>query len=529
LFDPLIKLALSKLDPLIDAYLERQRIILMIAGPGTLLFLLLFWAFSGAGGLMLLVGLLLVVTEAVLAGGIYLLNEKHRDEIREWLDAADAIEAFLTNADVFSEWKTFLATPSEDRRLEQLRKNCINLPNEYPPEPGCEYCGQEGLDLLETYVKQLRVGVATKASEDFGKWWVVWRAGRDERNERKAERKARAAAKGEAKAKIKAQARDEAEAEASANRVAAEAEASAKRAATEAETRHAAESAPVQPIPTLEPEQEIPEPAPARKAEKRSKQSAKAEKKKAKKTARKTAKNAATKKTKAAKRPADELPPSLGHATAMVTEAAAIQEIMDAGFTAHDYDRKQEQILKHQGRVPPPSEVVRGLMTEQKQRSKGKVKVKVKGKHRAPRKVRVKVKEERGGKVRWMRIVVVLAAMAGAPFAVWRIPQYESDPIIIVGEVRYEVLDRPDQIRHQLRTPFEELFGNKPVTLVDGRRIYVSEADYKLCWPESWDAIYEKNYTMRISAKARPLYLNDYSVAEVKTVERIDNPMAHAD
>jgi hypothetical protein len=517
LLDPLIKLALSKLDPLIDAYLERQRIILMIAGPGTLLFLLLFWAFSGAGGLMLFLGLLLVVSEAVLAGGIYLLNEKYRDEIREWLDAADAIEAFLTNADVFSEWKTFLATPSEDRRLEQLRRNCINLPNEYPPEPGCEYCGQEGLDLLETYVKQLRVGVATKGSEDFGKWWVAWRAGRDERNERKAERKARAAAKGEAKASSKAEARAK-----------AEAKAAAKQAAAEANARQAAESAPVQPIPTRAPEQEIPEPAPARKAEKRSKQSAKVAKKKAKKTAKKTA----TKKTKARaeERPSPELSTSLGRASAMVTEAAALQQIMDAGFTAHDYDRKQEQIIKHQGRVPSPSEVVRGLMTEQKQQARGKrkVKVKVKGDRRATRKVRVKVKDEGGGKVRWMRVVVVLAAIAGAPYALWRIPQYESDPIVIIGEVRYEVLDRPDEIRHQLRTPFEELFGNKPVTLVDGRRIYVSESDYKLCWPESWDAIYEKNYSMRISAKARPLYLNDYSVAEVKTVERIDKTMAHA-
>jgi hypothetical protein len=512
LFDPLIKLALSKVDPLIDAYLERQRIILMIAGPGTLLFLLLFWAFSGAGGLMLLGGLLLVVAEAVLVGGIYLLNEKYRDEIRQWLDAADAIEAFLTNADVFSEWTTFLATPQEDRRLEQLRKNCINLPKEYPPEPGCEYCGQEGLDLLEAYVKQLRVGVATKASEDFGKWWVAWRAGRDERQERKAERRARAEAKGEAKAKIKAESRAE-----------AEAKAADKRATAAAEARQAAESAPVHPIPSLAPEQEIPEPAPARKAEKRSRRSVKAAKKKAKKTARKTAK-AAKKKTTAMGLPSHEPSTSLGHPTAMVTEAAAIQRIMDAGFTAHDYDRKQEQFIKHQGRVPSPSEVVRGLMTEQKQRGK----VKGKGKRRATGKVRVKVKDQRVGKVRWMRVVVVLGAIAGMPFAAWRIPQYKSSPIAIIGEVRYEVLDRPEDIRHQLRTPFEELFGNRPVTLVDGRRIYVTESDYKLCWPESWDAIYEKNYSMRISAKARPLYFNDYSVAEVKTVERIDNPMARA-
>jgi hypothetical protein len=517
LFDPLIKLALSKLDPLIDAYLERQRIILMIAGPGTLLFLLLFWAFSGAGGFMLFLGLLLVAAEAVLAGGIYLLNEKYREEIRQWLDAADAIEAFLTGADVFSEWSTFLGTPQEDRRLEQLRKNCINLPKEYPPEPGCEYCGQEGLDLLETYVKQLRVGVATKAGEDFGKWWVAWRAGRDERKGAKAGRRARSGAKAEAKARVKAEARAE-----------AEEKAAARQEAAEARARHAAESEPVQSIRTLAPEQEIPEPARSRKAPKRSRQSAKAAKKRAKKAARKTPKKATRKeKSKARGRPSYEPPMGLGHPTAMVTEAAAIQEIMDAGYTAHDYDRKQEQIIKQHGRVPSPAEVVRGLMTEQKLRAKGKVKVKGKVKRRPTRKVRVKDQRD-GGKVRWMRVIVFLGAIAGLPFAAWRVPQYKSAPIAIIGEVRYEVLDRPDEIRHQLRTPFEELFGNKPVTLVDGRRIYVSESDYKLCWPESWDAIYEKNYTMRITAKAKPLYFNDYSVAEVKTVQRINNPMARA-
>jgi hypothetical protein len=508
LFEPLIKLAVSKLDPLVDAYVERQRIILMIAAPGTLLFLLLFWAFSGAGGLMLILGLLLVIAEAVLAGGIYVLHEKYKDEIREWLDAADAIEAFLTNADVFSEWTQFLAAPQEDPRLEQLRINCTNLPQEYPPEPGCEYCGQEGLDLLEAYVKQLRVGVATKASEDFGKWWVVWRAGRDERKAVKAEKKRKAEARAEASAQAEAE---------------VEARAATEGERAEAAARNRAQAEPVQRIPTLMPADEPPPAKPPRKAERRSKRAAKATSKQSRKVAAKKAK----------RKPAKTQPPAAAEpgvrsaaAAGMVTEAAAIQQIMDAGFTAHDFDRKQEQLLKQRGKMPSPGDVAAGLMAERRGSArKGKARGRTKGK--AAGAVKVKVRKGGGG-VPWLRVIFVLGVVAGTPFAVWRLPKVDSEPAVIKGEVRHQLIDRPESIRHQLRTPFEELFGNRAVTLVDGRRIYVTEDDYDRCWPESWDAIYAKNYSLLITAEARPLYFDDYTVATITLVTRVDKPLAHA-
>jgi hypothetical protein len=511
LFEPLVKLGLSKLDPLIDAYVERQRIILMIAVPGTLLFLLLFWAFSGAGGVMLILGLLLVIAEAVLAGGIFLLHEKYKDEIREWFDAADAIEAFLSNNDVFSEWTQFLATPQEDRRLEQLRINCNNMPREYPPEPGCEYCGQEGLDLLESYVKQLRVGVATKASEDFGKWWVIWRAGREERKGRKDERKAKAAARAESKAE--------------AARAKAEAKAAAGQEPAEPTARKRARSAPVESMPTLAPKRAEPAPEPPRKAARQSKRAAKAASKQARKAAAKNAKRAAAKaRTASRSRRAPSPAVRSEAAPGMVTEAAAIQQIMDAGFTAHDFDRKQEQLLQQRGRVPSPGEVAGALMAGQR----GPVR-KPKGRRAKSRKAAAKVKVRQGaGGVRWMRVFVVLGAVAGAPFAAWRLPKLESKPVAIVGEVHHQLLDRPDDVRHRLRTLFEELFGNRAVTLVNGRRIYVTESDYKRCWPESWDAIYEKNYSLRVTAEARPLYFDDYTVAKITMVTRVDKPMARA-
>ncbi len=145
------------------------------------------------------------------------------------------------------------------------------------------------------------------------------------------------------------------------------------------------------------------------------------------------------------------------------------------------------------------------------------------------RKAAVRVQARpRGGSVRWMRVMVVLGALAGAPFAAWRIPQIDAKPVAIGGEVQHRVLDRPKEIQHRLRTPFEELFGNKALTLVDGTRIYVSEADYRLCWPESWEAIFEKNYSMRITAQAEPLFFGDYSVAKITLVKRRDHPVANA-
>ena len=46
-------MSLRKLDVAVEAYLDRQQIINLLAIPSTILFLLLFWAFSGAGGAML--------------------------------------------------------------------------------------------------------------------------------------------------------------------------------------------------------------------------------------------------------------------------------------------------------------------------------------------------------------------------------------------------------------------------------------------------------------------------------------------
>ena len=120
----------------------------------------------------------------------------------------------------------------------------------------------------------------------------------------------------------------------------------------------------------------------------------------------------------------------------------------------------------------------------------------------------------------------MLGLIAGAPFAAWRLPRPETQPITISGKVHHRVLDRAPDIQHELRTPFEELFGYRPVNLVDGERIYVNDEDYKQCWPESWDAIYSGRYSVVITAEVTQLLFGGYSVARVTSAERVELPVA---
>jgi hypothetical protein len=463
LFEPLVKLVVSKLDPLLDLYVERQRLVLMVALPGTLLFLLLFWAFSGAGGFVVVFGLLVMIVEVVLAAAIFLLHEKYKGEIQQWRDVADAIEAFLTKSDVFGEWNAFLETPQRDRRLEQLRVNCIHLPGEYPPQREGEYCGQEGVDLLDTCIKQLRVGLATKASEDFDRWHAVWRQRRRKVKARKAEGRAAAPPKPKKRRKTEAAILDR----------------------------------------DQEPQAE---PAP----------------------------RATRSKKRGRRKP--EFAPMPGRTAGMASEGAALEKIMAFGLTAHDFDRMQERMLREHGRVPRPNEVVKRLLAEQRGATKRSRKAKGTRTGRSARvaarpmaaaaPVQYRIPRRRGGGGRLLKFVLVVGMIAGAPFAVWRLPRPEGKTVAIVGEVHHSVLDNPKQIRDKLRTYFEELVGNKPVSLMDGRRIYVSEADYKLCWPDTWEVIYEQNYSVRITAEARPLLFGDYSPAKITRVRRVDNAVA---
>ncbi len=144
----------------------------MIAAPGTLLFLLLFLLFTGAGGAVFVTGVVLGLAEGGLAFGLGVLYYRYEHDKREdRLDVADAIEVFITGTNVMSEWEEFLATPSRDPDLEKIRDQCVGLPKEYPPQYPGSYCGLDGFDVLLGYVTSLRAGIATKLFMEVREWW----------------------------------------------------------------------------------------------------------------------------------------------------------------------------------------------------------------------------------------------------------------------------------------------------------------------------------------------------------------------
>ncbi len=178
MFDPLIKLIIKWLDAAVDWYLEHQRIAIEFVIPGTLLFVVLFFVFSGAGGASFILFLTLAILEGILACGLFLLQQKYQARVRQAHDIADAIEASLFKCDVFEEWETFLKTPLEEPRLERIRQSCRRLPDEYPPEEPKAYCGPKGDRILEQYVEELRAGIAARFIEDVAAWRAARRAGK---------------------------------------------------------------------------------------------------------------------------------------------------------------------------------------------------------------------------------------------------------------------------------------------------------------------------------------------------------------
>ncbi len=581
MFEPLIKNLVRKLDIAAEAYLERQQMINLLAVPGTLLFLLLFWAFSGAGAFMLLLGLFVVAIEVGIAVGLFLLKDKYADLVQEWAGAADAIEGHLTGGDVFGEWTEFLQNPSTDPELEQIRALCQALPDKCPPQEIGEYCGPEGIALMHESIVRLRVGIVSKGYDDFTVWWAARQEARHGldgpvRKTKKRKRKkkktkgtpkfGRATAE-DADAVMRMasmsggilnrsdQERIDREADKESVKAGKEDRRDAKRASRmarkatrlavkqEKKLRHNAamlESVEDEMILYEDEDQEdsvpqhhagpmqTPPPPPVDTYEEEEEEEEKEEQE-----------------AHHGQIPHQPPPPPRAPKRRRqrgLTEAAAIQEVMRSGLTAHHYDDAQVRLTEQLGRYPEPREIVKALKSQYSKKSTKrakKQKVKTPGRSRKAQRPMAAFRIDSGADMQrhrprrpagaartFARIVFVLGLIVGAPFAAWRIPRPEAKPIVITGEVQHRILDHAPDMQHKLRTPFEEMFGYKPVNLDDGERIYVNAEDYGLCWPESWDAIYAGRYSVVITAEVTQLLFGGYGVAKIKSAERVNTPVA---
>ena len=576
MFEPLIKNLVRKLDIAAEAYLERQQLINLLAVPGTVMFLLLFWAFSGAGGFMLLLGLFVVAIEVGIAVGLFLLKDKYEDQVLEWVRAADAIDGRLTDDDLFGEWTEFLQTPSSDPHLEQIRALCEVLPDRYPTTDDEAYCGPEGIAMMQECIGRLRVGIVSRGYDDFTVWWAARHearhgpdgpVGKTKKKTKGTPKLGRAtpedadailgmASMSGAMLDKTDQEQVDREADTEIVRAGKEDRRDAKRAARTARKatkravkqekklchRAAMREAVEDEMVLYEDEDEegsVPQhlagptrtPRPPH-VDTEEEEEAAAEEEKYEQEAHHS------------QIPHHPPPPPTAPKRRRqrgLTEAAAIQEVMGIGLTAHHYDDAQVRLTEQLGRYPKPSEVVKALKSQFSKKGHKKAKkqkVKPASSRRPQRPMatfridsgsdmqRHRPRRPAGAARKFARMVFVLGLIVGAPFAAWRIPRPETKPIIITGEVEHRILDHAPNLQHELRTPFEGLFGYKPVNLSEGERIYVNAEDYRLCWPESWDAIYEGRYSVIVTAEVTQLLFGGYSVARITSAERVDMPVA---
>ena len=467
---------LSQLDALVEAYIENQLVLTGLAAGGTLLFLFFFLVFTGAFGLVVLTGLVIGLLEAGLTVGLTWMYGKYgaEDAKDRRVEIADVIEAHVTRSDFFSDWDEFLANPVDDPKIEQIRLRCKGLGEEFPPEIEGDYCGPGGIEALESYVNELRAGAVTKFFEAI-----------QERRER---------------AETTRQEEDDED--------------------DEEETVGSMLDTPD--------DVGVVEPQPSRKEKK---------KKAARKRAKRKAKAASIDELEPDEdvdlarsvglRPTPRVEPAPAPPKRLrrgeMTEAGAIQKVMTAGFTAHDYDRIQQTLRRENGREASPAVIVRALLGGARKSSKKQKKKKKKNARMLVREAPApaKMRPERQRKQRRLRGVILFAGLPLIPFGAYRIPN--GAPQIIQGEVRSRVLDPASDLADFARTQFESILGNKRLDLLDGECIYLSRKDYEQCWTAGRDTD-GRGFTVLVTARARPLLVGGFGVAELDEIEVLRPP-----
>ncbi len=532
---------------------------------------------------MLVLGLFVVAIEVGVAVGLFLLKDKYEDQVLEWTGAADAIEGQLTGGDVFGEWREFLQNPSTDPELEQIRAMCQALPDQYPPKEIGEYCGPDGITLMHESIERLRIGIVSKGYEDFRVWWDARQEAkhgldgpvRKKKKKKKKKRQKKGTPKfgrataEEADAVMRVasmsggildrseQQRIDREADKESIRAGKEERRDARRASRTARKAtkqalklekklriRAAMMQAVEDEMILYEDEELEDSGPRRRPHPttpRPQVDAYEEEEEEEEQEQEYEQEAHHRQVTPPPPPPPPPAPKRRRQRGL-TEAAALQEVMRCGLTAHHYDDAQVRLTEQLGRFPKPREVVKALKSQFSKKSlkrTNKQKVKKADASRKPLRPMGTFRIDSGADMQrhrprrpvsavrtFARMVFVVGLIAGTPFAAWRIPRPETKPIMITGEVHHRILDHAPDIQHQIRTPFEEFFGNKPVNLIDGERIYVNDEDYGLCWPESWDAIYEGRYSVVITAEVTQLLFGGYSVARITSAQRVDMPVA---
>ena len=76
---------------------------------------------------------------------------------------AEIIEAFISDTGGEWDWDDFVSVRLKNKKLEEVRKKCAELPQKYPPKEKGQYCCDEGVDILRNIVIELRESQSERA------------------------------------------------------------------------------------------------------------------------------------------------------------------------------------------------------------------------------------------------------------------------------------------------------------------------------------------------------------------------------
>ncbi len=75
---------------------------------------------------------------------------------RDSSEVSRIIQGFLLGTGDRWSWDDFISIPIENKRLDEIRLQCLHLSKEYPPQDSEKYCNEEGVDKLRSFIEELR-------------------------------------------------------------------------------------------------------------------------------------------------------------------------------------------------------------------------------------------------------------------------------------------------------------------------------------------------------------------------------------
>jgi hypothetical protein len=73
-----------------------------------------------------------------------------------YAEVAQSLQTFIDGGGSPWDWDDYISVSFEDPYLRNLQFRMVNLGNEFPPLQKGHYCGPEGIEVIRSYIKELR-------------------------------------------------------------------------------------------------------------------------------------------------------------------------------------------------------------------------------------------------------------------------------------------------------------------------------------------------------------------------------------